>query len=94
MDIDLSKLNSPDDAPKDGTEFISWAIDAHGEGYEKPSRDARWVTAQWANDCGVGNPYWRWSVPGRSTRVIILGWLPLPWNDRYADCAAGRNIPI
>ncbi len=83
--IDLTKLNSPETAPDDGRQFAAWGIDLHAQGYRQPDDEPRWCIVQWSPDYIGGDPFWRWSVPGRSTSIEILGWVELPWNDRYGN---------
>ena len=91
--IDLSFLDPPETAPQDGRQFIAWAIDENGNGRNRPADDPRWCVVQWAPTFpGVGVSYWKWSSPGRSTSVQIIGWLDLPWNDVYGDYAIGKGI--
>lgn len=76
-----------DAPPESGDQILAWAIDAHGNGFSRPADHPRWVIAQFAGDYPGDDAYWRWSVPGRSTRVIILGWLPLTANDHWGEFA-------
>lgn len=66
-----------DEPPHDGSHIVAWAIDQHAHGYDVPG-EPRWVIAQWIGDLPESEPYWRWQTPGLTTRVVILGWLPLP----------------
>jgi hypothetical protein len=86
MNPDLSKIHT-DEPPKDGRQFLAWAIDLHGEGFRKPAKRARWCVVFW------GDPLFRdgdleedkefmWTFPGCTTCVEVLGWIELPWNDR------------
>lgn len=80
-----------DAPPETGAQILAWAIDLHGAAWGKPSRYPRWMIVQWAQDWPEGPRYWRWSVPGRSTGVKILGWLPLSAMDRFGAFAIGRR---
>ena len=86
------RLHLPECAPTDGSQFIAWGIDEHGGGFNEPADRPRWAVIQWCAEYEGGKPYWRWSVPGRSSSIKILGWLPLPWNDDFADYALGREV--
>jgi hypothetical protein len=70
-----------DAPPETGEQILAWAIDEHAYGYGEPAEHPRWVIAQFASTYPRGPRFWQWSVPGRSTSVRILGWLPLSVND-------------
>jgi hypothetical protein len=72
---DLSLLNPPETAPKDGEQLIAWAI--RSDLGPQPV----WCLVQWGPDYVGGEPFWRCLTPGYSSAVEILGWLPLPWSD-------------
>lgn len=83
--LDLSKLNPPETAPKNGRQIVAL--------FTIPDNDIpRWGVIQWA---GIrdGQPdnrsYWRYSVPGYlGCAAKLLGWtFELPFNDAFADCA-------
>jgi hypothetical protein len=80
--MDLSLLNPPDTAPKNGEQFIAWGIRS---GLDQPVC----CVVQWAPDYAGGEPFWRCTTPGRSSEVEILGWLPLPWSDE----ASRQTLP-
>lgn len=79
-----------DAPPTDGSQIVAWAIDNWMVSRDGDARP-RWVIAQWAEDYRGGAPYWKWSTPGRSTSVTILGWLPLPALDCGGLSATGRT---
>lgn len=82
--VDLSKLRR-DPPPDNGDQFLAWAVDLHGNGFRQRSERPRWCVVQWAAEYRGGEPYWRWSVPGRSTSVEVIGWLPMPWTDEFGE---------
>lgn len=95
---DLSGLRT-DPPPDDGSQFVALAVDEHARRDGDP--EPRWCVVQWAPSYTGGAPFWRWSVPGYTTSVRVLGWLPLPRNDWFgeawrarlggAGCDAGRG---
>lgn len=89
--IDLSKLRPPETAPTNGDQFIAWAVDNFARHRAEQEVPPRWMVIQWSPSYRGGTPFWQWAVPGRSTGVTILGWLPLGWNDQYAEWALGHE---
>ncbi|WP_146255336.1 hypothetical protein [Azospirillum sp. TSA6c] len=87
--VDLSKLNPPETAPQDGRQFVAWGIDEHGCGHRKPAKHPRWCVVSCSPDYPGGEPFWRWSTPGQSTSITIIGWMELPWNDYWGDAMLG-----
>ena len=86
MDYALLGLRT-DPAPQDGNQILAMAVEVgHQPGMP------RWCIVQWASDYPGGQPYWRWSVPGRTARVEICGWLPLPINDWLGDAAKAFSV--
>lgn len=88
--IDLSKLNPPETAPDDGRQFLAWGIDEHAYGYRQPDDEPRWCIVQFAPEYIGGDPFWRWTFSGGSTSVNVLGWMEIPWTDRYGDCVLAK----
>ncbi len=92
-------LRHPDDAPRDA-QFVAWGHDCHGNGHRRESEHPRWWLVHWGSDTpsrdGEDRGYWRASYPGMSTRIRIVGWLPLPWPDRFAGfgMANAQGIPF
>jgi hypothetical protein len=82
-----------DAPPETGEQILAWAIDVHGQGHKKPARYPRWVIVQFSGDWPEGERYWRWSFPGGTTRVEVLGWQLLTAMDRWGAYAAGRELP-
>jgi hypothetical protein len=82
-----------DAPPEDGCQIVAWAVDLSGKDSATVDDAPRWVIAQFVPAYPGGRPYWQWAVPGRVTRVEILGWLPLPCLDGPGRHAAARGGP-
>lgn len=83
---DVTKLRSPDSAPKNGSQILAW-------GTQNDNEEPRWMIVQWVPMYPRGEPSWIWSAPGYCcSSVIIIGWLPLPWNDYVGNANMGLLI--
>lgn len=80
------------DEPSGHDQILAWAIDQHEGGWNKPGEDPRWMIVQYASLFPGGPKYWNWSVPGRSTSIRILGWMPLPANDWFGERQIEQNL--
>jgi len=92
-------LRPPADAPQD-RQFAAWGHDVHGLGHGREDEKPRWWLVHWGSDVqakpGEDRGYWRTSTPGHSTRIRIIGWMPLPWTDHVAAAgmAKAQGVPF
>lgn len=89
-EVERLRTDSP---PDDGRQFLAWAVDRHDQDEDGAEKKPRWCIVQWAPEYPGARPYWRWSVPGYTTSVQVLAWVPIPHNDWLGEHYAALTPP-